>query len=100
MTDEHKQDFWQRHINNWSQSQLTQKAYCQQNDITFASFGYWRTRLNRTVKTGNKLIPINLSPRAESIDVFLPGGLRLAVPVHTLADVLPIVYSTIGAQPE
>ena len=51
-----KQDFWQQHITYWRQSRLSQKEYCKQNDISFSSFGYWRTRLNRSSKTGSKLI--------------------------------------------
>ncbi len=100
MTQEYKPDFWQQHINSWSQSQLTQKDYSQQNNIPFASSGYWRTHLNRTGKIGKKLIPIAMTPPPKLIQVFLPCGLRLDVPVHALTEVLPIVYRTLGAQAE
>ena len=78
-------------INNWSQSQLTQKDYCRLNNIILSRFGYWRTRLNRTGKIGKKLIPIAMTP-PKLIQVFLRGGLHQRVPVHSLAEVLPIVY--------
>jgi hypothetical protein len=50
MTSEEKKDFWQQHIENWRQSKLSQKIYCQQQDLSLASFGYWRTWLNRKTK--------------------------------------------------
>ena len=90
-----KQDIWQEHISNWRRSTLSQKEYCQRNDISFSSFGYWRGRLNRLAKPRNKLIPVAVSQPAPVIAVFLPGGLRLDVPSHVLADVLPVVCRTI-----
>jgi len=40
MTSNQKKDFWQQHIQAWEKSKLSQKGYCQQNNISFASFGY------------------------------------------------------------
>jgi hypothetical protein len=94
-----KQDIWQQHINDWRQSRLSQREYCKQNDISFSSFGYWRTRLNRSSKIGGKLIPVTVVRPSASVAVFLPGGLRLEVPSHALADVLPIVCRTVQAYP-
>ncbi|MBL1277569.1 MAG: hypothetical protein COB30_015915 [Ectothiorhodospiraceae bacterium] len=45
MTPDQKCEFWQKHINAWQQSKLSQKHYCQQHDLRVANFGYWRTRL-------------------------------------------------------
>ena len=42
-----KASLWQQHIEGWETSGLTQVIYCQQHDISLASFGYWRTRLKR-----------------------------------------------------
>lgn len=91
MTSENKRDFWQLHIEGWRQSKLSQKAYCHQQDISFASFGYWRTRLNRKTETRGKFIPVNLAGASSSVKVFLPMGLRLEFPVHALAEVLPVI---------
>jgi hypothetical protein len=90
-----KQDFWQQHIEDWHQSKLTQKEYCKHNDISFANFGYWRTRLNKLAQPDKKFIPVTVGQPHSQISVFLPGGLRLDVPSHSLADVLPIVYDAI-----
>ncbi|WP_419606009.1 IS66 family insertion sequence element accessory protein TnpA, partial [Thiolapillus sp.] len=32
--------FWQLHIAAWQQSGLTQKAYCEQQELRYSTFGY------------------------------------------------------------
>jgi len=95
MTSENKRDFWQRHIEGWRQSKLSQKAYCQQQDLSFASFGYWRTRLNRKAETRGKFIPVNIPGASSSVVLFLPIGIRLECPAHALAEVLPVIYASV-----
>jgi len=41
MMTEQKQIFWQKHIDDWRKCLRSQKEYCQQNNLSFASFGYW-----------------------------------------------------------
>ncbi|WP_419637505.1 IS66 family insertion sequence element accessory protein TnpA, partial [Thiolapillus sp.] len=40
--------FWQPHISAWQQSGLTQKAYCEQQELRYSTFGYrcqpWRAK--------------------------------------------------------
>jgi len=86
MISENKSDFWQRHIEGWRQSKLSQKAYCTEQDLSFASFGYSRTRLNRKIEAGGKFIPVNFPKGSSSIIVFLLAGLRLGMPAHALAN--------------
>jgi hypothetical protein len=95
MTSENKHDFWQRHIGAWSQSKLSQKAYCTQQDLSFASFGYWRTRFNRKTEAPAKFIPINVPSVSTSVAVFLPAGLRLEFPTHALAELLPVIVRSV-----
>lgn len=99
MSSENKSDFWQRHIEGWRQSKLSQKAYCSLQDLSFASFGYWRTRLNRKPEPRGKFIPVNLPKASASINIFLPAGLRLEMPVHALAEVLPVIYRAVQDAP-
>jgi len=91
MTSNQKKDFWQQHIQAWSKSKLPQKIYCQQNNISFASFGYWRTRLNRLQKPTNKLMPVSFTRPSVVVVITLPKGIRIDVPVHALAEVLPVI---------
>lgn len=94
MTSVQKKDFWQQHIQNWSKSKLPQKVYCQQNNISFASFGYWRTRLNRVDKPTKKLVPVTLARPSTVVVITLPMGIRIDVPVHALDEVFPVVVQS------
>lgn len=91
MTSEQKRTYWQHHIERWQVSELSQKAYCIENNLSYASFGYWRTRLKRNAVPEKKLIPVTLSRPADSVTIILPVGVRMEVPVHALADVLAVV---------
>jgi len=91
MTSNQKKDFWHQHIREWSKSKLPQKVYCQQNNISFASFGYWRTRLNRLQKPTNKLLPVTLTRPSAVVVITLPMGMRIDVPVHALGEALPVI---------
>lgn len=89
MTTEQKRTFWQKHIDGWQQSGLSQPAYCKQHDLKLANFGYWRTRLSKPKNT-RKLIPVDLVANAQA-RLSLPSGIRLEIPVYALAEVLPLL---------
>jgi hypothetical protein len=40
-----KSAYWLSHFEKWASSSLSQEKYCEQQEISFASFGYWRTKL-------------------------------------------------------
>ena len=93
MTNDQKRTFWQHHIERWQQSGLSQKEYCKQHELTFSSFGYWRARLNRS-KRAKKLIPVDIKT-TDHARLSLPNGIRLEVPVHSLAVILPLLTQSI-----
>ena len=90
-----KATYWQQHLKDWQQSGLSQRDYCQQHELTYASFGYWRKRLRTKESTTAKLVPISVS-RPALITVYLPSGVRIEVPLHSLADLLPLLSSEAG----
>jgi hypothetical protein len=94
MTQNEKRTYWQRHLKDWSKSQLSQKAYCQSQNLSLATFGYWRKRLADATPT-RKLIPVATSTTRASVNIYLPGGIYLEVPAGAVADILPVVYRTI-----
>lgn len=77
------------------QSKLSQKAYCSQQDLSFVSFDYWRTRLNRKTEMRGRFIMVNLYRSSVLVNVFLSVDHRLKIPVHALAKVLPIIYRSV-----
>ena len=43
-------EFWERHVRGCSESGLTQKEYCVQNDLGPKSLVYWKSKLRKESK--------------------------------------------------
>lgn len=95
MDFEPKHIVWQRHIEGWQRSQLSQREYCEKKNISYARFGYWRTRLKRTAQPKKKLLPVAIARPSSSITIFLTGGIRLEVAAHELATILPVIVHSV-----
>lgn len=78
----HLRRFYQKHIELWRQSQLSQKEYCRQNEIAPHRFTYWKKRLTDG-KTGPTFVPVplvqNFPAPTSKIDLVIPGGFEIAV---------------------
>ncbi len=90
MTSSEKAAYWQQHFKDWQQSGLPQRDYCKLHKLTFSSFGYWRKRLKTGEPISGKLIPVSVS-RPALIHVYLPSGVRIDAPLHSLAELLPLL---------
>lgn len=85
-----KSEFWSNHMAAWERSGLTQAAYCRRHALSLPSFGYWRRVLGRRpgVPSSPAVVPIVVGePDAvvEAIEVRLPNGLQVQVPVGMAA---------------
>ncbi len=56
--------FWQSHIAAWQQSGLTQKAYCEQQELRYTTFGYWVRKLRRAIEHTERERPSGFVPVA------------------------------------
>ena len=93
MTSSEKRAFWQKHFKDWQQSNLPQREYCKQHNLSFASFGYWRTRSKRmkfSVEHNKNLIPVSIT-RPVSATVTFPSGARIDLPMEALPEVIPLL---------
>lgn len=45
--NEKRCQLWQYHINEWSGSGITQKAYCRKNNLKSNRFTYWKNKFKR-----------------------------------------------------
>jgi len=43
--------FWQKHISQWSKSGVTQAEYCRRNNLSAATFYWWKGELRSKLKT-------------------------------------------------
>ena len=53
-TKAEKEQFWQEHIAGWRSSGLSQQAYCRNNHLAMATFGYWRRKLKLQMDKSDK----------------------------------------------
>ena len=90
-----KAPFWQAHITAWKTSGLSQAQYCQQQDIKFHNFAYWRTRLNQTAAPTPTLLKIGGVSASSRVVLSLPLGVRLDLSASDVPTLLPVVLRTV-----
>jgi hypothetical protein len=92
---------WQRHIQGWQSSGLSQREYCERAGVALSTFTLWRGRLQgRTVaatvplSTTVEIVPIAKLPKIQErflTLVYTLGNGRvkwtLRTVVHTLEDI-------------
>lgn len=64
-----KRELWQRRIEDWKASGLSQKAWCQREQLPLSSLGYWRKRL-RAEESGD----VHETPRLIPVSLIQPGS--------------------------
>lgn len=66
--DTKKQAFWREHIEQWSQTSLSQAAYCREHGLRKSHFWYWKRRVRELSTEAAveplRFLPIDLSPPA------------------------------------
>ena len=76
---------WAKHIQQYDESKLTRKAYCEQNSLNYDQFGYWKKKLkdqahNKPKQQHNtvpsQFIPVSVksSPINTGLSISLPNG--------------------------
>ena len=89
-------EFWQRQLEAWRQSGLTQVAYCVSHGLSIKSFYRWRRKEAEPVASAAPsltLVPISVAAPAPNSVARLhsPGGWRIELPTGNtpwLADLL------------
>ena len=79
---------WIEIFKNWEESGLTQKEYCDANDLSFHTFCTSRGKLNKKLKSSPpfsaKVIPIELpKPMSASVlELRLANGTEIRIPMQ------------------
>lgn len=79
-----KTAYWQHHINHWQASDLSAAHYCQQHQVTYHCFIYWRSKFAREPEHTVDQVP---PTRKES------GAFVLARPVSPIAETIAVAES-------
>ena len=67
---------WQAIIEQWQASSLSAKTFCQQQQVMYHNFLYWRRKLRQSVSS--QLVPVvpdSSTSVADTIELALPDGL-------------------------
>jgi hypothetical protein len=87
-------------ISSWKQSGLSQKAYCEQNQVRYHIFHYWYKRYrDKQLNSGEPaFIPLNVKPSLSdatcaNIEVVLADGKRILFHQAVSSDFLKAVIS-------
>lgn len=95
-----KTEVWAKTFENWKQSGLTRKAFCQNHEIAVSTFDYWRRRVlceSAESKSEPKLVklPVALKQRnRQSFVLEFPSGHKLQIPVDCPLENLHQLLST------
>ena len=93
---------WFDHIETWKQSGLTQKAFCEQQQLGLGSFQRWRGVFMRgerpEVSSAVSFLPVNVTAApASSLALLIDDHLRIEIPAGfdpvTLKQVVPALQS-------
>lgn len=76
---------WFDRIESWEQSGLTQKAFCEQQQLGLGSFQRWRGIFLRgekpAVSSAVSFLPVNVTPApASSLALVIDDHLRIEIP--------------------
>ena len=76
--------FWQHHIQTWRTSGLSQRAYCQKNDLSEYRFSKWKSRLvNGNVDSRFVRVPLPahlpVPIKRGVLHVYAPNGFRVDI---------------------
>ena len=97
----HLRRFYQKHIELWRQSQLSQVEYCRQNQIIPHRFTYWKRRLDDSL-AGPSFVPVPFVPQpigcsSSKIDLVTPDGFKIQIKPGFDATTLKELVRTLGS---
>ncbi len=75
---ESKKRFWQSLVQVQAKSGLSQKKFCEQNEVRLSTFTVWKTKLRKQLKPKDNAKFISLVPVEEKeFSIFTPSGFEL-----------------------
>jgi len=82
-----KRERWRAIFEEWSSSGLSQRRFCDDREIRYSTFCYWRRRLREEIEieSASPFIPVEIKPtprsfRSSHYEVRLEDGVRIRVP--------------------
>ena len=90
-----KQKYWQRHIEKWSQSGLSQAAYCMERNLKIKSFTYFKSRLKKNLPVQFVQVPVEPVRVPSFLKLNIGSSFQIEIPdgfsQNTLTQVLHVL---------
>lgn len=68
-------------IEQWKESEVSQKQFCEENKIPLSNFFYWNKKYRKQTGTFSGFMPIKVDNESkkhlEGIEIIYPNGVRL-----------------------
>lgn len=93
--------FWQHQIQTWRKSGLSQRAYCQKNNISEYRFSKWKSRLVKD-KVDSRFVPVPLpahlpdSIKRGVLHIYAPNGFRVDINEEFDSELLKKTLAVLG----
>ena len=81
MTTEQRRAFWSEKMAAWKASGLSGQAFCQQHELTYHQFGYWRRKLQDQEQAPSgfaRVVAATGAAPSTGLRVSLPSGLSIS----------------------
>lgn len=75
-----RQQFWQRHLDSWSSSGLTQAQYCRNHSLNAWTFNSWKRRIESEQSTPTQFVAVELPSLSTADKLENKYSLRLRLP--------------------
>jgi hypothetical protein len=69
IAQEEKRCFWQRHIQGWKESGISQVGYCREQGLKETAFTYWKGKLTQSSSAPSDRSAISLVPIGMKVDI-------------------------------
>ena len=90
-----KQKYWQHHIETWSQSGLSQAAYCREYNLKIKSFTYFKLRLKKNLPVQFVQVPVEPVRVPSFVKLNVGSSFQIEIPdgfsQDTLTQVLQVL---------
>ena len=88
--------YWKFHIEQWSESDISQVEYCRQHDLIPHRFTYWKRKFKQ------QHFPVEFVQISNTVPIRMPGlklnigsGLQIEIPDDFSSDTLEKVLTTL-----
>jgi hypothetical protein len=97
-----KRSYWEKHVKRYYDTDLSQKEYCRQNNLSYWSFNMWKRRIDQKSSSCglteiSRVKVRELSRTGRSFEILLGNTIRIAVPDDFDPEVLKNILKTLGA---